>query len=138
VDFAPGGWRVVIKALRHERHADLAHDCTSLGWGTVADGRVQTLSIVEDLDVVEHGCSGLLTGAEVGLVDVLRLERGDATSTEPHAVRVRRSTVQAVGEGGGPSWRPAIVGRAKTKNFATARNCYRHQLLALPVIWQRA
>jgi hypothetical protein len=73
----PEGWRVGIRGLRRERHADLAHDGTSLGWGTVADGRVQTLSIVEDLDVVEHCCSGLLAGAEVGLMDVLRLERGE-------------------------------------------------------------
>src|SRR3954465_3928740 len=38
---------------------------------------MQTLPIVEDFDVFEHGRLRLLAGAEADLVDVLRLERGE-------------------------------------------------------------
>src|SRR3954466_249752 len=37
---------------------------------------MQTLPIVEDFDVFEHGRLRLLAGSEADLVDVLRLERG--------------------------------------------------------------
>jgi hypothetical protein len=36
---------------------------------------VQALPIIEDLDVLEHGRPCLRTGAELGLMDALRLER---------------------------------------------------------------
>src|SRR4051795_6155365 len=38
---------------------------------------MQTLPIVEDFDVFEHGRLRLLAGAKADLVDVLRLERGE-------------------------------------------------------------
>src|SRR5215218_9545212 len=58
-------------------HGDPFHAGPCLGRGAVADARVQTLPIVEDFDVLEHGRPRRLAGAEADLVDVLRLERGE-------------------------------------------------------------
>jgi hypothetical protein len=54
-------------------HGDPFHAGPHLGRGAAAQGRVQALPVVEDLDVVEHGRLGLLAGAEPGQVDLLPL-----------------------------------------------------------------
>ena len=38
---------------------------------------MEALAIVEDLEIVEQRCLGLVAGALVGLVDLLDLERGE-------------------------------------------------------------
>src|SRR5919199_2945656 len=56
---------------------DLLHAGPRLGRGAITQGRVQPLSIIEHLDVLEYGGLGLGAGAELGLMDTLRLERGE-------------------------------------------------------------
>src|SRR4051812_40105166 len=73
----PVEWRVEIRASCGCTHGDPFHAGPCLGRGAIADGRMQTLPIVEDFDVFEHGRLRLLAGAEADLVDVLRLERGE-------------------------------------------------------------
>src|SRR5215216_6750287 len=73
----PVEWRGEIRASCGCTHGDPFHAGPRLGRGAIADGRMQTLPIVEDFDVFEHGRLRLLAGAEADLVDVLRLERGE-------------------------------------------------------------
>jgi len=73
----PVEWRGEIRASCGCTHGDPFHAGPRLGRGAIADGRVQTLPIVEDFDVFEHGRLRLLAGAEADLVDVLGLERGE-------------------------------------------------------------
>src|SRR3954452_1003809 len=73
----PVEWRGEITASCGCTHGDPFHAGPRLGRGAIADGRMQTLPIVEDFDVFEHGRLRLLAGAEADLVDVLRLERGE-------------------------------------------------------------
>src|SRR5215203_1963055 len=70
-------WRGEIRASFGCTHGDPFHAGPRLGRGAIADGRMQTLPIVEDFDVFEHGRLRLLAGAEADLVDVLGLERGE-------------------------------------------------------------
>src|SRR4051812_44200868 len=73
----PEEWRGGIRTSRGRAHVDPFHAGPRLGRGAVAQGRVQTLPVVEDLDVLEHRRPGLRTGAEMDVVDVLLLERGE-------------------------------------------------------------
>src|SRR5918998_1949593 len=73
----PVEWRGEIRASCGGTHGDPFHAGPRLGRGAIADGRMQTLPIVEDFDVFEHGRLRLLAGAEADLVDVLGLERGE-------------------------------------------------------------
>src|SRR3954471_18463570 len=73
----PVEWRGEIRASCGCTHGDPFHAGPRLGRGAIADGRMQTLPIVEDFDVLEHGRLRLLAGAEADLVDVLGLERGE-------------------------------------------------------------
>src|SRR5215217_9187279 len=73
----PSAWRGGIRASCSCRHGDPFHAGPRLGRGAIADGRMQALPIVEDLDGLEHGRLRLLAGAEADLVDVLRLQRGE-------------------------------------------------------------
>jgi hypothetical protein len=50
---------------------------TRLRGCAIAEPCVQTLTIVEDLEVVKHGGSCLLASTKAGLVDVLLLQRGE-------------------------------------------------------------
>src|SRR3954454_15009215 len=84
----PVEWRGEIRASCDCTHGDPFHAGPRLGRGAIADGRMQTLPIVEDFDVFEHGRPRLLAGAEAELVDVLRLERGEEA--------LHRRVVQAV------------------------------------------
>src|SRR5437763_16761990 len=84
----PEEWRGGIRTSRGRAHVDPFHAGPRLGRGAVAQGRVQTLPIVEDLDILEHRRPGLRTGAEAGLVDVLLLERGEEA--------LHRRVIQAV------------------------------------------
>src|SRR5215213_1641319 len=74
---APWEWRGEIRTSRGCADGNPFHAEPRLDRGAIAEGRVQTLPVVEDLDVVEHGCLGLLPGAEPGLVDMLLLQRGE-------------------------------------------------------------
>src|SRR5215211_6517234 len=69
-------WRGEIRISGCRAQGDRLHAGASLGRGSVSQGRVQALPIVKDLDILEHGCFGLGAGAELGLMDALRLERG--------------------------------------------------------------
>jgi hypothetical protein len=71
---APWEWRDGIRTSCGFEHGDPFHAGPCLERGAIAQGRVQALPIVEDFDVVEHGCPGFLTRAEAGVVDVLLLE----------------------------------------------------------------
>ena len=71
---APWEWRDGIRTSCGFEHGDPFHAGPRLERGAIAQGRVQALPIVEDFDVVEHGCPGFLTRAEAGVVDVLLLE----------------------------------------------------------------
>src|SRR4051795_10171006 len=71
---APWEWRGKIRTSRGCAHGHPFHAEPCLDRGAIAEGRVQTLPVVEDLDVFEHGCLGLLTGAGPGLVDMLLLQ----------------------------------------------------------------
>src|SRR3954447_17506327 len=73
----PWGWRGEIRASCGCTHGDPFPAGPRLGRGAIADGRMQTLPIVKDFDVFEHGRLRLLAGTEADLVDVLRLERGE-------------------------------------------------------------
>src|SRR3954469_24761836 len=74
----PEEWRGGIRTSRGRAHVDPFHTGPRLGRGAVAQGRVQMLPVVEDLDVLEHRRPGLRPGAEMDVVDVLLLERGEA------------------------------------------------------------
>src|SRR5829696_7175143 len=67
----PVEWRGEIRASCGCTHGDPFHAGPRLGRGAIADGRMQTLPIVEGFDVFEHGRLRLLAGAEADLVDVL-------------------------------------------------------------------
>jgi hypothetical protein len=71
---APWEWRDGIRTSCGFEHGNPFHAGPRLERGAIAQGRVQALPIVEDFDVVEHGCPGFLTRAEAGVVDVLLLE----------------------------------------------------------------
>src|SRR4051812_12112447 len=73
----PEEWRGGIRTSRGRAHVDPFHAGPRLGRGAVTQGRVQALPVVEDLDVLEHRCPGLRTGAEMDVMDVLLLERGE-------------------------------------------------------------
>src|SRR5689334_5182992 len=73
----PGEWRGGIRTSRGRAPVDPFHAGPRLGRGAVAQGRGQALPVVEDLDVLEHRRPGLRPGAEVDVVDVLLLERGE-------------------------------------------------------------
>src|SRR5215212_6348624 len=74
---APLVWRGEIRLSGCRAHSDRPHAGASLGRGSVAQGRVQALPIVKHLDVLEHRRPRLRAGAEPGLMDALRLERGE-------------------------------------------------------------
>src|SRR3954466_14893241 len=82
----PEEWRGGIRTSRGRAHVDPFHAGPRLGRGAVAQGRVQTLPVVEDLDILEH--RRRRTGAEADVVDVLLLERGEEA--------LHRRVVQAV------------------------------------------
>src|SRR3954451_17850748 len=84
----PEEWRGGIRTPRGRTHGDPFHAGPCLGRGAVAQGRVQALPVVEDLDVLEHRRLRLRTGAEADAVDVLLLERGEEA--------LHRRVVQAV------------------------------------------
>src|ERR671917_128321 len=71
---APWEWRGEIRTSCGSRHGDHLHAGPGLGRGTVAQGRVQALPVVEDFDVVEHGRLRLRAGAEADVMDVLLLQ----------------------------------------------------------------
>jgi hypothetical protein len=71
---APWEWRDGIRTSCGFELGNPFHAGPRLERGAIAQGRVQALPIVEDFDVVEHGCPGFLTRAEAGVVDVLLLE----------------------------------------------------------------
>ena len=71
---APWEWRGEIRTSCGSRHGDRLHAGPGLGRGTVAQGRVQPLPVVEDFDVIEHGRFRLRAGAEADVVDVLLLQ----------------------------------------------------------------
>src|SRR3954451_25342807 len=73
----PEEWRGGIRTSRGRAHGDPFHAGPCLGRGAVAQGRVQALPVVEDLDILEHRRLRLRTGAEADVVDVLLLERGE-------------------------------------------------------------
>src|SRR3954469_21920505 len=73
----PEEWRGGIRTSRGGAHGDPFHGGPRLGRSAVAQGRVQALPVVEDLDVLEHRRLRLRTGAEADVVDVLLLERGE-------------------------------------------------------------
>src|SRR3954465_14650099 len=73
----PEEWRGGIRTSRGRAHVDPFHAGPRLGRGAVAQGRVQALPVVEDLDILEHRRPGLRPGAEADVVDVLLLERGE-------------------------------------------------------------
>src|SRR6185295_13712754 len=73
----PEEWRGGIRTSRGRARVDPLHAGPRLGRGAVAQGRVQTLPVVEDLDILEHRRPGLRPGAEMDVVDVLLLERGE-------------------------------------------------------------
>src|SRR3954471_5616029 len=73
----PEEWGGGIRTSRGRARVDPFHAGPRLGRGAVAQGRVQTLPVVEDLDVLEHRRPGLRPGAEMDVVDVLLLERGE-------------------------------------------------------------
>src|SRR3954468_2708976 len=70
IGLPPVEWRGEIRASCGCTHGDPFHAGPRLGRGAIADGRMQTLPIVEDFDVFEHGRLRLLAGAEADLVDV--------------------------------------------------------------------
>src|SRR3954471_25070931 len=74
---APLVWRGEIRLSGCRAHSDRPHAGASLGRGSVAQGRVQALPIVKHLDVLEHRGPRLRAGAEPGLMNALRLERGE-------------------------------------------------------------
>src|SRR3954463_9155204 len=84
----PEEWRVGIRTSRGRAHADPFHAGPRLGRGAVTRGRVQTLPVVEDLDILEHRRPGLRPGAEMDVVDVLLLDRGEEA--------LHRRVIQAV------------------------------------------
>src|ERR671913_635613 len=65
----PGEWRGRIRTSRGREHGDPFHAGARFGRGTIAQGRVQPLPVVEHLDIVEHRRPGLIAGAEPGPVD---------------------------------------------------------------------
>src|SRR5689334_1739749 len=73
----PEEWRGGIRTSRGRAHVDPFHAGPRLGRGAVAQARVQALPVVEDLDVIEHRRPGFRAGAEMDVVDVLLLERGE-------------------------------------------------------------
>src|SRR5215211_6604885 len=74
---APWEWRGGIRTSCGFGHGDPFHAGPHLQGSAIAQGRVQALPVVEDLDVIEHGRLGFLTRAEAGVVDLFRLERGE-------------------------------------------------------------
>src|SRR3954463_6098079 len=84
----PEEWRGGIRTSRGRAHVDPFHAGPRLGRGAVAQGRVQALPVVEDLDILEHRRPGLRTGAEMDVVDVILLERGEEA--------LHRRVIQAV------------------------------------------
>src|SRR3954467_11934659 len=77
IGLPPVEWRGETRASCGCTHGDPFHAGPRLGRGAIADGRMQTLPIVEDFDVFEHGRLRLLAGSEADLMDVLGLERGE-------------------------------------------------------------
>src|SRR5687768_2898595 len=59
------------------QHSDVEHVGPGFDRGAIAESRMQTLSVVEHFDVVEHCRFRLLMGTETSLVDLLLLERGE-------------------------------------------------------------
>src|SRR5215207_4216303 len=70
-------WRGEIRISGCRAHGDRLHAGARLGWGAVAQGRVQALPIVEYLDILEHRGPRLRAGAELGRMGALRFERGE-------------------------------------------------------------
>src|SRR3954471_5828454 len=70
-------WRGAIRISGCLAHGDRLHAGASLGRGSVSQGRVQALPIVKYLDVLERRGPRLRAGAEPGLMNALRLERGE-------------------------------------------------------------
>src|SRR3954447_23645826 len=70
-------WRGEIRISGCPLQGDRLHAGASLGRGSVAQGRMQALSIVKHLDVLEHRRPRLGARAKPGLMDALRLERGE-------------------------------------------------------------
>src|SRR5690242_19255324 len=65
------------RMLRCCAAGDLLPAGSCLGRGAVADGRVQALPIVENLDVVKQRGPGLVARGERGGMDTLLLQRGE-------------------------------------------------------------
>ena len=74
-ELPPWEWRDEIGALRSES-SDPFHDHPCLGGRSVTDAGMQTLPVIEHLDVIEHGRFGCLAGGEPAVMNMLDLERG--------------------------------------------------------------
>lgn len=73
---APWEWRGGMRTSCSYGRDDPLHVGARFRRGTVAQGRVQALPVVEHLHILEYCCPGLRTGMEAGVMDVLLLERG--------------------------------------------------------------
>src|SRR3954469_2777039 len=67
-------WRGEIRISGCLARGDPLHAGARLGRGSVAQGRVQALPIVEHLDILEHRRPRLRARAELGLMDLLCFE----------------------------------------------------------------
>jgi hypothetical protein len=73
----PEEWRGGIRTSRGRARVGPFRAGPRLGRGAAARGRAQALPFVEDLDILEHRRPGLRPAAEVDVVDVLLLGRGE-------------------------------------------------------------
>jgi hypothetical protein len=92
-------WRGGTRTSRGSEHGDPCHPGARFGRGAIAQGRVQALPVVEDLDVLEHRRPGLRAGAEAGVVHMLLLERGEEVFVQKHASRLTESWTLVVAVG---------------------------------------
>src|SRR5689334_1283096 len=74
-ELPPWEWRDEIGALR-SASSDPFHNHPCLGGRSVTDDGMQTLAVIEYLDVIEHGRFGCLAGGEPAVMNMLDLERG--------------------------------------------------------------
>ena len=73
---APWEWRGGIRTSCSREQSDPFHVGARFGRGTVAQGRVQPLPVVEHFHILEHRPPGPARGAGAGAMAVLLLERG--------------------------------------------------------------
>src|SRR3954466_6068097 len=92
----PVEWRGETRASCGCTHGDPFHAGPRLGRGAIADGRMQTLPVVEDFDVFENGRPRLLAGAETDLVDVLGLSEAKKLSMGALSMQLPRRLMNSV------------------------------------------